>query len=137
MSGATPGIEPEQVERTQPSEYALRFAFGGVVTAITGLIASRWGPEVGGLFLAFPAILPASLTLMARHADKMDAGIGAAGAAVGALGMAAFAAVVWAWADAQPAWRVLALASVAWLAVAGAAWVAADWADLLPRRGHP
>ena len=39
-------------------EYLLRFVFGCLVTALTGIIAKRWGPEVGGLFLAFPAIFP-------------------------------------------------------------------------------
>jgi hypothetical protein len=39
----------------------------GAVTVIAGLIAARFGPVVGGLFLAFPAIFPASATLIERH----------------------------------------------------------------------
>ena len=27
----------------------------------------RWGPGIGGLFLAFPAIFPASATLVEKH----------------------------------------------------------------------
>ncbi len=43
----------------------------------TGLIAQHWGPVVGGLFLSFPAILPASATLIERHETekKKRAGI--------------------------------------------------------------
>jgi hypothetical protein len=48
-------------------EYLVRLLFGGGLTALTSVIAQRYGPAVGGLFLAFPAILPASLTLLARH----------------------------------------------------------------------
>jgi len=48
-------------------EYALRFAFGGAVTVAAGLIANKWGPGVGGLFLAFPAIFPGSANLVEKH----------------------------------------------------------------------
>jgi hypothetical protein len=40
-------------------EWAVRFLFGGAVCVAAGLIARRFGPGVGGLFLAFPAIFPA------------------------------------------------------------------------------
>jgi hypothetical protein len=36
------------------------------MTAIPGWIASKYGPVVGGLFLAFPAIFPASATLVEK-----------------------------------------------------------------------
>src|SRR6185437_11521678 len=32
-----------------------------------GLVAQRWGPSISGLFLAFPAIFPASATLVEKH----------------------------------------------------------------------
>jgi hypothetical protein len=48
-------------------EYAIRFVLGGIMTAIAGWIASEYGPLVGGLFLAFPAIFPASATLVEKH----------------------------------------------------------------------
>ena len=62
-----------KLRRVAAWEYALRFAAGGAITAITGLIAQRWGPAVGGLFLAFPAILPASLTLVKQHDGRRRA----------------------------------------------------------------
>jgi Protein of unknown function (DUF3147) len=46
--------------RSKWYEYLVRFAFGGAVTALAGVIAKRYGPGVGGLFLAFPAIFPAT-----------------------------------------------------------------------------
>ncbi len=52
------------LKTTKPREYAIRFLFGGLVTAATGVVAKKFGPVVAGLFLAFPAIFPASATLI-------------------------------------------------------------------------
>jgi hypothetical protein len=48
-------------------EYGTRFALGGLMTLIAGIVADTFGPESGGLFLAFPAILCASVTLVEAH----------------------------------------------------------------------
>ena len=53
--------------KTKWFEYAIRFVFGGLITAIAGVIARDFGPAIGGLFLAFPAIFPASATLIEKH----------------------------------------------------------------------
>jgi hypothetical protein len=45
----------------------LRFVLGGLATIVAGLIAEHWGPVVGGLFLAFPAIFCATATLIEKH----------------------------------------------------------------------
>ncbi len=45
-------------------QFALRFCFGGAICVLAGVIAEKYGPAVGGLFLAFPAIFPASATLL-------------------------------------------------------------------------
>ena len=55
------------LRRTSRREYLLRFALGGTTTVVAGLIAAAFGPVVGGLFLAFPAIFPASATLVEKH----------------------------------------------------------------------
>jgi len=57
----------ESIREAKWSEYATRFVFGGVVTMLAGLIADKFGPEIGGLFLAFPAIFPASASLIEKH----------------------------------------------------------------------
>src|SRR5262249_5277532 len=74
-------------------QLAVRFVLGGAVTACTGLVAQHWGPVIGALFLSFPAIFPASATLIARHETekKLNAGIqdrvrGRKGAALDAAG---------------------------------------------------
>jgi hypothetical protein len=58
-------------------EFLTRFLLGGSVTVATGLIAAHFGPVIGGLFLAFPAILPAGATLIEKHErdKKRAAGI--------------------------------------------------------------
>ena len=52
------------LKRTKWQDYLVRFIFGGAVTALAGIIAKRYGPEIGGLFLATPAIFPAAATLL-------------------------------------------------------------------------
>ena len=48
-------------------EYVVVFLSGGTITVIAGLLAKEFGPAFGGLFLAFPAIFPASATLIEKH----------------------------------------------------------------------
>ena len=121
-------------------EYLIRFALGGAMTVIAGFIAARFGPIVGGLFLAFPAIFPASATLIEKHVrerkekaglagarrGKEAAALDAAGAALGSFGLAVFALVIWLLIERAPS-LALVLATVAWLAVAVLAWMLRRW----------
>jgi hypothetical protein len=124
------------LRQTRWYEYAVPFFFGGAVTLMAGWIAKRYGPVVGGLFLAFPAIFPASATLVQKHETekKQKAGIidnrrgrkaaalDARGAALGCVALACFAGVVW-WA--LPTWNAavsLAAAIASWLVIALLAW---------------
>src|SRR6201982_1001914 len=89
-------------------QLVVRFCLGGLITAAAGMIAKIYGPAVGGLFLAFPAIFPASATLIEKHERerKQKTGlhgtvrarkavaIDAAGASIGSIGLFAFALVV-------------------------------------------
>jgi hypothetical protein len=118
----TPSLDVEGVKKTKAWEYLVRFVFGGVVTALAGLAAHTWGPIVGGLFLAFPAILPASLTLVSHHDGRRQAVEDARGGRLGSVGLIAFALVVWALARSWPPAAVLAIATLAWLVVDGALW---------------
>ena len=118
-------------------EYALRFAAGGAITAAAGLIAKEFGPGIGGLFLAFPAIFPASATLVEKHErerkeeegvqgaqrGRQAASLDAAGAAMGSLGLLVFALVVWKLLPVLTAWIVLPLATVVWFGVSLMVWV--------------
>jgi hypothetical protein len=121
---------------TQPHEYAIRFFFGGIVTALTGLLAHWFGPALAGLFLAFPAICRASVTLIAKHERKKKekfgmhgivrgknaAAVDAAGTALGCVGLAAFGAVIWRGMPRFNASLVLMVAMLVWLAVSTALW---------------
>lgn len=117
-------------------EYLIRFVLGGAVTVATGLIAKKFGPAVGGLFLAFSAILTASATLIEKHEmeRKQRAGVrgiirareavaaDAAGAAIGSFGMLTFAILVCELLPNHKPSLVLGGATVAWFAVAFTIW---------------
>jgi uncharacterized membrane protein (GlpM family) len=104
-------------------EYGLRFLFGGTITAVVGIVAKAFGPVVAGLFLAFPAILPASLTLIAKHKGDREARDDALGAAIGSVGLLVFGAVVWGLAPRTAAWITLACATIAWFVAAAGIWL--------------
>jgi hypothetical protein len=129
-------LNPSALRDIRWYQYAIRFALGGAMTVIAGLIASRFGPVVGGLFLAFPAIFPASATLIEKHERKRKekaglsgarrgkeaAALDAAGTVLGSVGLAAFAVVIWLLTEQSPS-LALALAAAAWLAVAVLGWL--------------
>ena len=115
--------DPSCLRKTSWREYAVRFAFGGLITAFAGFLGTTFGPAVGGLFLGFPALLPASLTLVQKHEGEEAAGDDAAGAVAGSIGLIAFGALVWALADRLAAWWLLFLAMIAWLVVSVIAWL--------------
>jgi uncharacterized membrane protein (GlpM family) len=115
--------DPSRLRKTSWRQYAVRFAFGGLVTAFAGFLGTTFGPAIGGLFLAFPAILPASLTLVKKHEGEEAAGDDAAGAVAGSIGLIAFGALVWALAAHLAAWGLLLLATIAWLVVSVIVWL--------------
>lgn len=117
-----PSFKPDGLKKTKASEHAIRFLFGGAVTVITGLIAHRWGPAIGGLFLAFPAILPASLTLVKKHDGRAKAADDARGAQLGAIGLGAFGATVWLLSPLVKPFFLLTAGMVVWAAVGVSAW---------------
>ena len=124
------------LKETSPGEYAVRFIFGGAATVLAGLVAKYLGPGPGGLFLAFPAIFPASATLIEAHEKKrmakvgsdgtnrgrMEASIDAAGAALGCLGLAGFALILWRFLPTNNTWLVLFLSVGVWMAISVVLW---------------
>lgn len=117
-------------------EYAVRFLFGGIITALAGMIAKKFGPGIGGLFLAFPAIFPASATLIEKHEKEKKESLGlhgtargrsaasvdAAGSSMGSIGLLVFALAVSQFLQRDPPWIVLPAATLLWLAVSLAVW---------------
>jgi hypothetical protein len=128
------------LRQTHWYEYLVRFVLGGAMTVIAGLIATRFGPVIGGLFLAFPAIFPASATLIEKHVrerkekaglpgarrGKEAAALDAVGAALGSFGLATFGLVIWLTIMSSPAYALL-LAAASWLGVAMLAWQVRRW----------
>jgi Protein of unknown function (DUF3147) len=129
-------VDPSGLKQTKWHEYALRFVAGGIITVIAGVIAGKWGPGIGGLFLAFPAIFPAGATLIEKHERQRKqekglhgeergadaAAIDALGAAMGSVGLVAFAGICWWLIPRYPAPLALGGATVAWLLLSFSVW---------------
>lgn len=141
---ATVEYKPESLQQARWWEYVIRFVFGGLVTVMAGIVAKMYGPVVGGLFLAFPSIFPASVTLVHSHKKRHEQNKGkseeesdekgtkaawktAEGAALGSIGLFCFGLVIWLLPQFLPPWLVLFLALVAWVAGALLAYFIRDW----------
>jgi uncharacterized membrane protein (GlpM family) len=121
-------VDPAKARQTTRNEYLIRFAFGGLVAVLAGVIGTAYGPEIGGLFLAFPSISSASLTLIQRKDGKNAAGVDALGAVLGSIGLIGFGVVVWALASRTSAWLTLIVATAVWLLIGCGLWSASLWA---------
>jgi hypothetical protein len=129
-------IDTSGLRQSRWYEYVIRFVFGGSITVLAGIVAKHWGAEIGGLFLAFPAIFPATATLIQKHEQQKKArvgqdgtrrgreaaGIDAAGATIGSIGLMTFAAVIWQGLPTDPLSIVLSAATVVWLAISVITW---------------
>ncbi|MEH2513879.1 hypothetical protein V1291_005233 [Nitrobacteraceae bacterium AZCC 1564] len=116
-------------------EYLTRFALGGAATVFAGVMSSAFGASIGGLFLALPAIFCASATLIERHEirrkhkaglsgtrrGQQAAALEAAGAALGSIGLLAFALFFW-WTVEESSPLAFLGATAAWTAASIAAW---------------
>src|ERR1700722_6524114 len=117
-------------------QFALRFCFGGAICVLAGVIAEKYGPGIGGLFLAFPAIFPASATLLENEQKEKKrraglrgtlcgrkvAGVDAVGAAMGSLGMMVFATMVWQLLPGRSFSLSLLSATLGWVVVSVTIW---------------
>ncbi len=129
-------IEIGALRRIERSALVWRFALGAAITGAAGIIAAVFGSSVGGVFLAFPAILPLSLTLVANDQQarkervglhgvrrgRQAAALDALGATLGSSGLLAFALIVWWLTVQQHRTTALLAATLAWLATATAVW---------------
>jgi uncharacterized protein DUF3147 len=112
--GEGPALRPSKLSDVRPRDLVIRFLAGGATSVVAGAVTLALGARVGGLFLAFPAILAASLTLIAEDEDTSQAREDARGAVVGGFAMAAFATVA--------ALSLTSLSGATALALAGAGW---------------
>ena len=101
-----------------------------------GIIAKEYGPGVGGLFLAFPAIFPAGATLIEKHErerkeklglhgkvrGRKAASVDAAGAAMGSIGLMVFALLISRFITDYKTWVVMLAATLAWMATSILLW---------------
>jgi Protein of unknown function (DUF3147) len=129
-------IDSSALKQTRWYEFGVRFLFGGLITAGAGMIAKEFGPGVGGLFLAFPAIFLAGATLIEKHEKQKKeraglhgsargrkaAAVDAAGASIGSIGLFIFALVVKQYLVSYSPWLALMGATVIWLAVSLFLW---------------
>ena len=123
--------------KTKWHEYAIRFILGGSITAVAGFIAKKFGPGIGGLFLAFPAIFPAGATLIEKHEKQRKAeqglqgtkraryaaSVDAAGSSMGSIGLLVFAVLSWRFIPRHNALSVLAGSTLVWLGVSVLVWL--------------
>jgi hypothetical protein len=128
-------LSSSSLKQTHWYEYGIRFLLGGLATVFTGLVSARFGVAIGGLFLALPAIFCASATLIESHVRRAKekaglrgrrrgqqaAALDAAGAGLGSIGLAAFAASFHALVAASVI-GAFAAAILVWAAVSVAAW---------------
>jgi nicotinamide-nucleotide amidase len=108
------GIRAHRIGGLPLGQLAIRFAFGAAISIIAGVVTLLAGEKVGGILLAFPAILPAALTLIERDSGTSAAVSDVRGASVGALAMVAFALTVMSLAQRIPVPAALVLAAVVW-----------------------
>ena len=110
------GLDWSKLGKATPPELLIRFVFGGGIALVSAIAGSVLGPRFGGLFLAFPAVLPATLTLIEKQEGTTKAWADASGGVLGAIGLAAFAFTALQLLRSN-ALVALALALLAWLLV--------------------
>ncbi|MBV8445518.1 MAG: nicotinamide-nucleotide amidohydrolase family protein [Candidatus Dormibacteraeota bacterium] len=118
------GIRGHQICGLPVQELLIRFAFGAAISLVAGIVSLLTGDKVGGMLLAFPAILPAALTLVERNSGTSAAVSDVRGAAVGAIALALFAVTVKLLATTIPVIAALAAAAAVWALAAGGIYLA-------------
>jgi uncharacterized protein DUF3147 len=113
-----PAFALDKVRDTTPRELVIRFAAGALTSIVSAAVTLGFGPRVGGILLGFPAIMAASLTLIAEEEDITEAREDARGAIVGACALALFAAIAALTFRHLPGGIVLAISTAVWTAAA-------------------
>ncbi|MHB8245971.1 MAG: DUF3147 family protein [Acidimicrobiales bacterium] len=116
--GSIVGLNLSALRDIPRKDIVVRFAFGAGISAVAGAVAIFLGSRVGGVLLAFPAILPATLTLIEAEESEDAAENDDVGAVLGATALAPFAVVLWLLLNRVPAAVALGVAGATWLVVA-------------------
>ena len=122
-----PSLDPGKITEARPRDLAIRFAAGAATSVIAGAVTLAFGARVGGILLAFPAILAASLTLIEEQEDSLEAREDARGAIIGGGALMIFAAVAALSLRHLPGALALLIAAGAWLAAALLGYVILWW----------
>ena len=130
-------VQLAALKQTKPHQYGIRFLIGGLCTVVSGLVGNHFGPAIGGLFLAFPAIFPAAASLIENNEKEKKRKIGAngalrgrlaasidsAGAALGCVGLIGFAVTSWSLLRGHNATLAITMATLVWLVIALGLWL--------------
>jgi Protein of unknown function (DUF3147) len=122
-----PSLDVEKGFRARPRGLVIRFAAGAATSIVSGAVTLAFGARVGGILLAFPAILAASLTLIEEHEGSAEAREDARGAIAGGFALAVFAVAAALALGHLNGAVALAIAAVAWLAAAISIYAIAWW----------
>jgi hypothetical protein len=88
-----PKFELGKARQAGARDLAYRFIAGATTSVVAAIMTALFGARVGGILLAFPAILAASLTLIEEQEDSAEAREDARGAIAGGCALGAFAVV--------------------------------------------
>lgn len=122
-----PAFSLGKVRQTSARELIIRFLAGAATSVASGGVTLAFGPRVGGILLGFPAIMAASLTLIAEEEDITEAREDARGAIVGACSLALFAAVAALTFGHLPGGVSLVISTVVWATAAVLGYVVLWW----------
>jgi len=126
-------LDIAQLRQTHWQDLLIRFIFGATISVAAGIVGSTLGAKVGGILLAFPAILPATLTLIAKEDGGQHLFHDLQGTVAGAFGLVGFGVVAAMTIGRLNVLVALTLALLAWCVVAGTLYLV--WATWLRRRG--
>jgi PncC family amidohydrolase len=118
LDRAQVGADRSKLTRLGRRDLAVRFGFGAAVSVAAGIAALVLGPRGGGVLLAFPAILPAALTLIEQREGTSQAVSDVRGAVIGAISLVLFAVTVVALAGRIPTALAILLAAAVWAVTA-------------------
>jgi hypothetical protein len=122
-----PSFDAGKATKARPRDLAIRFMAGALTSIVAGAVTLAFGARAGGILLAFPAILAASLTLIEQQEDSLDAREDARGAIAGGFALAVFAAVAAVSFSDIAGGLALAIAALAWVVSAGLLYVVLWW----------